>query len=162
MAVNRVARWDGSAWSALSGPSGTGVDSSVIALAVFDDGTGPALYAGGWFSTAGGVTVNRVARWDGSAWSALSGPSGTGVDGSVSALAVFDDGCGPALYAGGYFDTAGGVTVNHVARWDGSAWSALSGPRGRGSTTRSTPWPSSTTAPDPRSTPAGTSPPPAG
>ena len=130
--VNGVARWDGSAWSGLSGPSGTGVSDSVYALAVFDDGTGPALYAGGWFITAGGVTVNYIARWDGSTWSALSGPSGTGVDYHVYALAVFDDGSGPALYAGGWFSTAGGVTVNYIARWDGSAWSALSGPSGTG------------------------------
>ena len=54
------------------------------------------------------MTVNGVARWDGSAWSALSGPSGTGVERLVYALAVFDDGSGPALYAGGYFTTAGG------------------------------------------------------
>ena len=37
----------------------------VWALAVGSDGT---LYAGGDFITAGGVTVNRVARWTGSAW----------------------------------------------------------------------------------------------
>ena len=63
------------------------------------------------------MTVNRVARWDGTAWSALSGPSGTGVDGPVNALAVFDDGTGPALYAGGDFTTAGGVASDNVAAW---------------------------------------------
>jgi hypothetical protein len=144
LTVNHIARWDGSTWSALSGPSGTGVgentSATVLSLGVFDDGSGPALFAGGRFETAGGVTVNHVARWDGSTWSALSGPSATGVGGftypsdypSVSALTVFDDGTGPALYAGGLFTTAGGVTVNRVARWDGSAWSALSGPSGTG------------------------------
>jgi hypothetical protein len=128
MMVNRVARWDGTAWSALSTPSGTGVNGSVSALAVFDDGSGPALYAGGLFTTAGGMTVNHIARWDGSDWSALSGPSGTGVDDVVNALGVADDGSGPALYVGGYFATAGGVTVNGIARWDGTAWSGLGGP----------------------------------
>ena len=135
--VNGIARWDGSAWSALSGPSGTGVSGTgfegwVDALAVYDDGSGPALYAGGYFDYAGGVWVSGVARWDGSAWSPLSGPSWAGVDGWIYALAVYDDGSGPALYAGGYFDTAGGVLVNNIARWDGSAWSALSGPSGTG------------------------------
>jgi len=128
--ANRIARWDGSAWSALSGPSDAGVDGSVEALAVFDDGFGPALYVGGSFETAGGVTVNNIARWDGSEWHALSGPSGTGVAGtypSVSAFAVFDDGSGPGLYVGGSFETAGGLTVDSVARWDGIAWSALDG-----------------------------------
>lgn len=116
--VNRIARWDGSDWSSL----GTGMNGSVQSLAVFDDGSGPALYAGGTFTTAGGQIVNRIARWDGTTWSALG--SGTSV-GSVEALTVFDDGSGPALYAGGNFIRAGGETVNRIARWDGSEWSPM-------------------------------------
>lgn len=132
--VNRIARWDGSAWSALVSPGGVGVSDSVWALRVFDDGTGPALYAGGHFITAGGVSVNRIARWDGHTWSALTGPSGVGIDAVVLSLEVFDDGTGPALYVGGHFITAGGVTVNRFARWDGSVWSAIAGPTGVGVT----------------------------
>jgi hypothetical protein len=127
-----VAKWDGSAWSPLSGPSGTGIDGRVRALAVHDDGGGQALYVGGWFTTADGVTVNNIARWDGSAWSPLSGPSGTGTSQGIVTLAVYDDGNGEALYAGGWFTAAGGVTVNRMAKWDGSAWSPLSGLSGTG------------------------------
>lgn len=29
------------------------------------------LYAGGWFITAGETLSNRIAKWDGSDWSAL-------------------------------------------------------------------------------------------
>jgi hypothetical protein len=130
--VNRIAKWDGNEWSALTGPTGTGVSSSVNALTVFDDGSGPALYAAGLFTTAGGVTVNRIAKWNGNEWSALAGPTGIGVRSSVYALTVFDDGSGPALYAGGFFTTAGGVTVNRIAKWDGNEWSALAGPTGIG------------------------------
>jgi hypothetical protein len=130
--VNHIAKWDGSAWSPLTGPAGTGFTGKVYTLTVFDDGTGPALYAGGNFTTAGGVTVNRIAKWDGNAWSPLTGPSGTGVDHTVLALTVFDDGTGPALYAGGHFTTAGGVTVNRIAKWDGIKWSPLTGPSGTG------------------------------
>jgi len=85
----------------------------VLALAV----SGTNLYAGGWFTAAGGVTANNIAKWDGSAWSAL----GSGMDWDVLALTV----SGNTLYAGGYFTTAGGVSANCVAKWDGSAWSAL-------------------------------------
>jgi hypothetical protein len=85
--------------------------------------SGTTLYAGGYFTTAGGVTANYIAQWNGSAWSALG--SGMGGDSpfapSVSALAV----SGTTLYAGGYFTTAGGVTANYIAQWNGSAWSAL-------------------------------------
>jgi len=130
--VNHIAKWDGASWSAVSGPAGTGVSGSVRALAVYDDGSGEALYAGGYFTSAGGVRVNHIAKWDGVSWSALSGPSGTGVSDVVRALAVYDDGNGEALYAGGYFTWAGGVRVNCIARWDGVSWSALSGPSDTG------------------------------
>jgi hypothetical protein len=97
------------------------------ALAVWDDGTGPALYAGGWTLTAGRHEVSRIARWDGHEWSPLTGPDGTGVwmagsgNPSVNAMAVYDG----ALIAAGFFDRAGGVAANNIARWDGTEWSAL-------------------------------------
>ena len=119
--ASNIAQWDGSNWAPLgSGVSGTGAE--VRALAVFDDGGGPALYAAGTFSTAGGVTAGRIARWDGSSWS----PVGGGMSGGeVKALTVFDDGSGPALYAAGTFSMAGGLPANRVAKWDGSTWSTL-------------------------------------
>lgn len=111
-----VAKWNGNSWSAL----GSGMNDWVMALAVSDTN----LYAGGYFTTAGGVSANRVARWNGSNWSAL----GTGIGPtmgiySVRALAV----SGTNLYAGGSFTTAGFTTVNNIARWNGSTWSAMGG-----------------------------------
>jgi hypothetical protein len=97
------------------------LSAHVRALAVFDGGGGPALYAGGAFTTAGGLAANRVARWDGSSWSTL----GTGMNDRVYGLAALDDGSGMRLYAGGLFTTAGGVAANHVARWDGASWRKL-------------------------------------
>src|SRR5262249_41806501 len=103
-------------------------EAVVECLAVFDDGSGPALYAGGHFTTAGGVLTNGIAKWDGAAWSALGDglaiSSHTSI-GEATALAVFDDGNGSALYAGGLFDMAGGVPANFIAKWNGSDWSAL-------------------------------------
>jgi hypothetical protein len=92
---------------------GTGVNNEVRALAV--DGGGN-LYAGGSFTAAGGMGASRVAKWNGTAWSAL----GAGVGSNVWALAV--DGSGN-LYVGGFFFTAGGVAVSNIARWSGVAWS---------------------------------------
>lgn len=111
MTVNRIAKWNGTAWSAL----GSGMNATVRALRI--DGNG-VLYAAGDFTDAGGVAANRVAKWNGSSWSAL----GDGVDGTVYALAV---GSSNQLYAGGTFLSAGGASANRVAQWNGSAWSAV-------------------------------------
>jgi hypothetical protein len=126
--ASRIARWDGSAWIPLASGISGGSLPSVSALASHDDGTGPALYAGGSFTHAGGVATNGIARWDGATWAAL----GSGVSGGVRALVSHDDGRGSALFAGGAFPTAGGVTVNHIARWDGTSWSSLGSGIGNG------------------------------
>ena len=119
--ANCIAKWDGTSWSSL----GSGTNFDVRALEVFDDGSGPKLYVGGAFSIAGGVNIGYgIARWNGSTWSTVGG----GVSDAVSALVVHDDGTGPALYAGGNFLNAGGVSVNKLARWNGQAWSAVGFP----------------------------------
>jgi hypothetical protein len=110
---NRVARWNGSTWSAF----GSGTNGNVAALAVLPNGD---LVAGGAFTTAGGTIANKIARWDGSTWSAL----GSGTNGDLYALTVLPNG---DLVAGGGFTSAGGTAANNIARWDGSSWSALGG-----------------------------------
>lgn len=58
---------------------------------------------GGEFTTVGGLSVNRIVKWNGTNWSALE----SGVRGSyayVYALTVYDN----ALYVGGGVSTAGG------------------------------------------------------
>ncbi|MGD9153760.1 MAG: hypothetical protein PVG30_08965, partial [Gammaproteobacteria bacterium] len=117
--ANRIAKWDGSSWSALASGAQTGIDNFVLALT--NDSSGN-LYAGGNFTTAGGMPVNYIAKWNGSAWSALTSGSQTGVENTVSALTNDTSG---NLYVGGSFTTAGGMTVNYIAKWDGTAWSAL-------------------------------------
>jgi hypothetical protein len=121
VAANFVARWNGSAWSAL----GIGLNAPVIALTEYDDGSGPALYAGGWFTGAGGVSAQGIAKWNGTSWSALGSAAGGLSNGSVDCLSAFDDGSGPALFAGGWFSVAGGPAAYHVAKWDGTSWSVI-------------------------------------
>jgi hypothetical protein len=105
-------------WVSLN-PGMPGANGDVNAIAV--DGNGN-VYVGGWFTFIGKVPANYVAKWNGSAWSALgSGMGGGDYDPYVNALAV----SGTTLYAGGDFTTAGGVSVNRIAKWNGSAWSAL-------------------------------------
>jgi len=125
--TNGIAKWDGDDWSPLgSGIGGRGGAGGpyVRALCVFDDGSGPALYAGGWFTIAGGMPANSIAKWDGKRWSPL-GQGITGYPSYVMSLAVHDDGTGPALYVGGGFYYAGGIPVQSIAKWDGFSWSAV-------------------------------------
>lgn len=117
--VSSVARWNGSAWSAVGG---FGPNGDVRALAVFDDGSGPALYAGGDDFVIGGVPNLRLAKWvPGSGWVALADQPNS----FVSALATIDLGAGSRLYVGGHFGSIGATSASRVAMWDGATWSAL-------------------------------------
>ncbi len=108
LAVNNIARWDGSAWSTL----GSGFNGDVLALLRMPNGD---IIAGGSFTQAGSVAVNRVARWNGTTWSALGG----GSSGSVHTLGLLPDGTlvGPMIFSG-----SGGF-----ARWNGTAWVPFGG-----------------------------------
>jgi hypothetical protein len=108
--VLRIAKWDGSSWSAL----GTGLNDEVFAIAASPNGD---IYVGGAFTLAGGNSALRIAKWDGSSWSAL----GTGPANTVRAIDVD----GTDVYAGGDFTAVGGIGALRVAKWDGSTWSAL-------------------------------------
>jgi hypothetical protein len=162
-------------WSALGAGVNNGVNGPVRALAL----SGTDLYVGGLFTKAGGVSANRIAKWNGSAWSKVggSGVVNNGLSNYVNALAVSGDflyaGCGDYippgygfgsnyiaklnlnggpwtalgsglnshvtallvhdgyLYVGGAFSKAGGHLAGHVARWDlngiddNTAWSTV-------------------------------------
>jgi hypothetical protein len=117
--ANRVALWNGTTWSAL----GTGVAAAgspnVQAVTVMPNGD---LIVGGRFDTAGGITVNNIARWDGANWSALGTGMTGGFTNSVRTLAVLNNG---DLVAGGDFTAAGGTAALFIARWNGSAWFSM-------------------------------------
>jgi len=91
------------------------VNSIVSCLVVYND----ELIAGGHFTQAGDVEVNKIAAWNGSEWSPLG--SGLTDGGVVTELIVFDG----DLYAAGGFTHAGETEVNNIARWDGTEWTAL-------------------------------------
>ncbi len=78
-------------------------------LAVFDDGAGagPALYAGGDFTTVAGLAAGHAARWDATLWSQL----GAGTDARVSEPGGARRPTAAALYAGGDFAHAGGLAA---------------------------------------------------
>ena len=111
-----IARWNGASWAPLgSGLANSSFPPMVFALAVMPNGD---LVAGGNFTSAGGISAPRVARWNGVNWSAL----GSGTNSDVFALLPLPNG---DLVAGGTFTTAGGVSASCVARWDGTTWSGF-------------------------------------
>jgi hypothetical protein len=161
--ANRIAQWNGAAWSGLA----TGMNDVVCALTPFTYyNNTPYLVAGGNFTTAGGVSANRLALWSGSVWSAvgsgvndtvfalaappitsyyfqaggaftmygtfsnarrvanfypfgLYGQLGAGIDnGTCYALAYFP--AFPNLFVGGSFTMIGGVPINRIAMWNGN------------------------------------------
>ncbi len=124
--ANNIAKWNGTEWSAV----GTGIkvytdayfSGSVSSLAVYKG----FLYAGGSFDTAGSIRANNIAKWDGNNWSSVGAgiPFGVNNDGGigyVSSLAIHNG----ELYAGGNFDTAGGIPANNIAKWDETNWTSL-------------------------------------
>jgi len=63
--TQNIAMWDGSNWNAL----GTGLNQQCLALS-YEESTGDIIAGGSFTETggAGGQTLNRIARWDGSSW----------------------------------------------------------------------------------------------
>ena len=106
VSVSNIARWDGSAWSDVGG----GTDFAIWDLAVFNDGSGPALIAAGFFTTAGGVPARGLAKWDGSSWSTFAGGDLVGQGYTLDAK----NGC---LAVGGNFSSAGGTPASNIAIW---------------------------------------------
>ena len=124
--ANHIAKWNGSSWSALS----FGMNGYVYALALTGGNqpnfTGKYIYAGGDFTAAGTVAANRIARWDGTAWSPLGQGVGTSLNDVVYAIAG-NNTCADCddVWVGGTFATAGGLTVNNVAYYNGTVWFAM-------------------------------------
>ncbi len=113
--IRGVTRWNGAAWEAV----GQGLASGMAPyptvmyphqLFVYQQ----KLYVAGNFVKAGGITVNGLAIWNGTTWSA----AGVGCNGVVYGMEQYNG----DLYVGGGFTQAGGNAANNVARWNGTSW----------------------------------------
>lgn len=115
-----IARYRDGAWEAVgTGLSGSSTTADAGVLEIFDDGTGPALYAAGRSLIAPGQPSASVYKWDGSSWTAV----GQSLGGAVTALQVWDDGSGPALYLAGTAMPG----IRYIARLEGGQWVTLDG-----------------------------------
>ncbi len=124
--------FDGTSYSTVG--NGTGLDptdfSSVITdMILWDDGSGPKIYACGRFTSIDGWPAINVARFNITAnqWEAFGQvllPDQPFF--SNSAFEIFDDGSGEALYLGGQqFRINGSGPVYCAAKWDGSNWTPV-------------------------------------
>jgi hypothetical protein len=128
-----MASWDGATWVPTI-TSITGNNVGIMAMAVFNDGSGEKLYVAGRFSSINGVTgTSLVARWDGTNWSTVGGGlTSTNVNFGLEAMTVFNDGTGPALYVAGYSVFRTGLPTCNVAKWNGTAWAPVGAQIGTG------------------------------
>lgn len=106
-----VARWNGTAWSDVTGPTVPGA-TSTVPEAVSASRAGDAWLVGR--STVSRVTSALAAHWDGASWSVVATPH---VAGSV--LTSVTDIAPGVAYA---------VGRSEALRWNGSTWSAFSVP----------------------------------
>src|SRR6185503_9243181 len=90
---------------------GLGLDAAVSVLAA----SGPYIYAGGFFTNAGGVAVKGLARWNGARWSNIGNVSGNVGSGQVMSLAT----SGNSLYVGGSITRLDNEPVQNIAHWNG-------------------------------------------
>ena len=122
--ANGIAKWDGSGWSS---PGNTGQVryplSTVYSLTIDRYGF---LYAGGQFLQLEGVTASNIARWDGVNWNALGDGVSDSLYNDAAVYALASDNRGN-VYAGGRFDTAGGISASNLAKWNGETWSEVGG-----------------------------------
>jgi len=119
--VNRIAKWNDTAWSALA----TGISSNAKDFCWYNS----EFYVGGGFLYVQGGTVwsPGLAKWDGVKWDSLPiQPFPTG-NGAILDLMVYNN----ELYVSGIFDTIAGIPANSIAKWNGSAWSTINFPYGQ-------------------------------
>lgn len=117
-----IARWNGASWSAVGGANPAGF--AVRALASVAN----RLFAGGSFTSIGGVAASYLAAWDGTTWAPFGSPNGSvtalGVRNGLSTTSTY-------LFAAGSFTQIGGVAASRFARVPvavvGASWAPMDG-----------------------------------
>lgn len=114
IAASKVARWDGTAWSAIDT---TVWEGGAISSVIEYQGD---LYVGGNMID-GELDIDRIGRWDGTKWNKVGDGFRNG--GVVSCFQIFEG----DLYMGGSFGLQQGGLGPHIARWDGHQWKDVGG-----------------------------------
>lgn len=124
-----IIRWNGSNWNTLKPSPTQNLNSVCQSITV---GFNNNIYVGGLFSRAGGTTTgftaNRIAVWNPitSSWSPIIVNGINGISGSSSMIntLTFNNN---NLYIGGNFSSAGDISAQDFAIYNGINWSTLPG-----------------------------------
>lgn len=104
--MSGIAMYDGTEWT----PLGTGLNEYCRAIHEYNGN----LIVGGYFTAADGVACNKVAKWNGTTFSAMGqGFDGVGIDEYVKSMMVWNG----TLFAGGAYTQAEGGPMNYIAQW---------------------------------------------
>lgn len=117
--ASRIARWDGVRWNAFgSGFGGFSTEDSIDQLVRLTNVTDVAVVAAGSFTAAGSAEAYRMARWNGSSWAPMVGPSGLL---PIGVLATLNNGelIGSNAY---YSESEVNFTTYPLVRWTGDEW----------------------------------------
>jgi len=113
-------RFNGSAWEYV--PGWGDQIGTIKDLTIHND----TLYVAGTFRQAAGAPGNGVAYFDGETWNDMGGGvnliQGPQFTTGLCLQWFHDD-----LYVSGQFNEAGGIPINHIAKWNGHQWCSLPG-----------------------------------
>jgi trimeric autotransporter adhesin len=119
-----IGRWNGSTWTKVGAGVFAGTFSDIEAMEIFNDGSGNALFCGGWDIGVAGSGNASVAKWNGTTWTKVAQYLG----GRTTSLKAWDDGSGPGLYAGGTAQPG----INYLAKLVSNNWDIYDGGVGGG------------------------------
>lgn len=119
--TSRIVKWDGTSWVSMY--AGTGLNGEVRSI-VFNSADG-LLYVGGAFSNINGVTIGRLATWNGgTSWSSVYGASFNNTVLKICFDASYN------LYVGGEFTSVTStpsITTQYIAKLNSATnqWETL-------------------------------------